>query len=380
MATNPTPSALRPAKVFPPGNLIAEELEERGMTQAELATLMQMSEKSINQIIAGKQGITPETAHKLSIVFTPSSPEFWLNMENRYQLFLQKENESVRLTQQKVQLNELLPVASLTKMGWLPQKPSIAELLNSACQFLGLQSMDEFHSSGRLAVNYRHSTKEEGLNPQYRHAWFLAAKQQASLKPLSVPYNANALRQLAEAMPAYTREPQLVAEFLHKLENEVGVRFLLFEHFDKTRTDGAAFLLASGHPVIVYTGRYGWLDHFWFTVAHELAHVVLHLDDDHTGFVDDMDGDQDTDRKEQEANEMASAWLQTRNAEQFLPQHVKYPKLVEIEREAYHRGIHPSILLGALHHSGRLERKVGVQLRVKILKHIPDVYWVRATE
>jgi HTH-type transcriptional regulator/antitoxin HigA len=77
----------------------------------------------------------------------------------------------------------------------------------------------------------------------------------------------------------------------------------------RTYLDGAAIRLPDSSPLVALTLRYDRLDHFWFTLAHELAHVSLHLDrDDIEAFFDDLAaaGPQ---KAEQEADEFAAEAL-----------------------------------------------------------------------
>ena len=53
-----------PAEVFPPGEFLADELEARSWTQVEFAELIRRPTKLVNEIIAGKKVITPETARE----------------------------------------------------------------------------------------------------------------------------------------------------------------------------------------------------------------------------------------------------------------------------------------------------------------------------
>jgi transcriptional regulator with XRE-family HTH domain len=53
------------AEVFPPGDFLQEELDARGWSQTELAEIMGRPVRLINEIIAGKRTITPETAVQL---------------------------------------------------------------------------------------------------------------------------------------------------------------------------------------------------------------------------------------------------------------------------------------------------------------------------
>ena len=52
----------RPAEVFPPGEFLRDELEERGWSQSDLAEIIGRSTSVVNGIILGKRAITPETA------------------------------------------------------------------------------------------------------------------------------------------------------------------------------------------------------------------------------------------------------------------------------------------------------------------------------
>ena len=74
-----------PAEVFPPGEFIREEIEERGWTQEDLAEISGRSLRLVNEIIMGKRGITPETANGLAAAFGTSA-QFWMNLESMYRL------------------------------------------------------------------------------------------------------------------------------------------------------------------------------------------------------------------------------------------------------------------------------------------------------
>lgn len=92
-----------------------------------------------------------------------------------------------------------------------------------------------------------------------------------------------------------------------KLLSEKGIHFILLPHLPKTYLDGACFLSPAGRPVVGMTLRHDRLDNFWFTLAHELAHVHLHLNDRSVAFFDDVEhtpcsGD---DPRELEANAFA---------------------------------------------------------------------------
>ncbi|MEI6516042.1 MAG: ImmA/IrrE family metallo-endopeptidase [bacterium] len=98
--------------------------------------------------------------------------------------------------------------------------------------------------------------------------------------------------------------PRLAREYLAKS----GIFLVVEGHLSKTYLDGAALLMPDGHPLVALTLRYNRLDNFWFTLAHELAHVALHLDGENQSFFDDLEAG-GTSKMEIEADRMASEAL-----------------------------------------------------------------------
>ncbi len=71
------------AEVFPPGDFIAEELDARGWTRRDLAERLGCSLCTVQEIIAGKQAISPETAKGLGAAFGTGA-QLWLNLESSF--------------------------------------------------------------------------------------------------------------------------------------------------------------------------------------------------------------------------------------------------------------------------------------------------------
>src|SRR5580692_6393357 len=74
-----------PAEVFPPGEVIREELEARGWSQVELSDIMGRPPRVVSEVMSGKRAITPETAKGLGAAFGTGA-SFWVNLEGAYQL------------------------------------------------------------------------------------------------------------------------------------------------------------------------------------------------------------------------------------------------------------------------------------------------------
>lgn len=74
-----------------PGEILAEEyLEPLGVTQHRLAVAIGVPPRRINEIVHGKRGISADTALRLARFFG-TSERFWLNLQSRYDLELEKD-------------------------------------------------------------------------------------------------------------------------------------------------------------------------------------------------------------------------------------------------------------------------------------------------
>jgi addiction module HigA family antidote len=70
-----------------PGEILADELKELGMSAAELARILHVPTNRISQIIAGKRAITADTALRLGR-WLGTGPELWMNLQKSYELRL----------------------------------------------------------------------------------------------------------------------------------------------------------------------------------------------------------------------------------------------------------------------------------------------------
>jgi antitoxin HigA-1 len=73
-----------------PGEHLAEELKELGMSAAELARQMKVPTNRVTEILNGQRSITGDTALRLGHYFNTSA-QFWLNLQSGYELRLAEE-------------------------------------------------------------------------------------------------------------------------------------------------------------------------------------------------------------------------------------------------------------------------------------------------
>lgn len=83
-----------------PGKILREEfMEPLGISQYRLAKDIHVAPMRINEIIHGKRSITADTALRLGIYFK-MSPQFWLGLQNHYDLAKVEDKLEIKLFQQ----------------------------------------------------------------------------------------------------------------------------------------------------------------------------------------------------------------------------------------------------------------------------------------
>src|SRR6266849_9266634 len=70
-----------------PGEILADELQEIGISAAELARTLEVPANRISQIIAGRRAVSADTALRLARYFG-TTPDLWMNLQKTYELDL----------------------------------------------------------------------------------------------------------------------------------------------------------------------------------------------------------------------------------------------------------------------------------------------------
>jgi addiction module HigA family antidote len=92
-----------------PGEHLAEELRELGMSAAELARKLDVPTNRITGILNGQRAITGDTALRLGHFFG-MSPEFWLNLQSLYELRIAKKKAGKAINGlPRLKANERIP-------------------------------------------------------------------------------------------------------------------------------------------------------------------------------------------------------------------------------------------------------------------------------
>lgn len=354
-----------------PGQIISREMQALNWNQEDLSQIIGLTPKSINLILNNKQGITIETAKLLSKAFK-TNPEFWLNLEQNYRLRLSSETKKMKEIEIKAKIRKCMPMLEMKKKGWIDFDSSAASQEKAFCNFWGTDEINFNIFDKKLPFCARKNNDDEVYTKYYSQTWFRKAEIEAS--KISVPeYKKEALESLISNIEEYTLSKEGIKKFIQKLE-ECGVKFFVLSHLEKTYLDGAAFM-SNNNPATVYTGRHKNIDSFWWTIIHELAHVLLHLESKKS-FLDiiEFTGD-DMEIEEHEANDFTSITLKKKKIikeYEKLKSRLSETSLKNISKEL---NLSETVVLGILQFSARHPYRTKLNhYKYSAIENIPAIY------
>lgn len=333
----------KPYRAIWPGEILKDELDARGWTQGDFAEITGRPLQAINEMLAGKKAITPETALLFSKALG-TSPEFWLNLESAFRLDklhldLQKPDHVAR----RARLYSIAPVKELTKRRWIKPAKNIDQLEAEVCDYLGISDLDE---QPRIAANFRKSDAGVIDTPALM-AWVRKAEIEA--RKLTCPaFDPQKLKKAVPELPPLSTDEKATSTIPKKL-CALGIRLVFVQHLPQTRVDGAAFWIDK-QPVAALSLRMDRIDNFWFTLMHELVHImegarssVSYLDQD---IVNEPENEM-----ERNINQKARDILIPRDKfNNFVKSTQPYFSRSVVLAFAHELGIHPAIVVGRLQH------------------------------
>lgn len=354
------------AETFSPGESIKEELEERGWSQRDLASIMGVQPSIVSGIINGTKSVSLDLARNLAAAFGTST-QYWVNMETAYRLHQSPSSHGD--TSARSDLYRVAPVNEMIKRGWIESTNDVYVLKARVEAFFD-RPLNDIEVQDELACAARKGTEYGvALSPSQK-AWLRRAQiltkavQAESFTDSSVEAAIAKLRPLMGQADEIRHVPRVLAE--------CGIRFLIIEHLPQTRIDGVCFW-SDRQPVIALSMRYDRLDYFWFTLMHELGHIARR-DGITIALAPDVDlvGEKAAlssikPEIEQLADMFASEnTIKQSEMDNFIARVKPLFSKVRIQGFALRQGVHPALVIGQLQHKGAIHWSHSREFLVKV--------------
>lgn len=324
-----------------PGRILQRELDEHSISQLQLAARTGLSTKHINLVIKGTAPLSPDVAVTLEQVLgTPA--ETWLRLEAAYQTHQARAERRDALVG-FVEWAAAFPRQVLVDRNLIETTDTGAQVAGKLLDFFGVASPAAYTKTWlEPQASYKRS-QLHSIDANLTALWLRLSEVKATgMTSKAPPFDSGKLRAVAEALPKLTVKKMDVA-FRKAQERllEAGVVLVFVPEMSNTRISGVSRWI-NGTPMIAVTSRYKSLDGLWFTILHEIAHVLLHPK--RSTFVDHGTmADDDADSHEAAANKFAESHLIPSAYTKAL-QSATTPE--EIRALAEVLGVSPSVVAG----------------------------------
>lgn len=254
----------------PPGTTIREQLEERGMSQKEFALRMDMSEKHISRLINGDVHLTPDVALRLEYVLGIPA-RFWNNLEAIYREKCARVEEENAFDEDE-ELARKFPYKEMSDLGWVEAARSIADKVKNLRAFFEVAKLGTLDNLKIPGIAYRR-TDVDAANNYALAAWSQKARMEARKRKVS-GINIDKLSKVIPEIREMTR--QLPSVFFKKLVSmlaDCGIALVMLPHMKGSFLHGATFY--DGNKIVMgLTVRGRDADRFWFSLFHEIGHIL----------------------------------------------------------------------------------------------------------
>lgn len=336
---------------IPPGATIKEQLEDRHMSQKEFSKRMDMSEKHISKLINGEVLLTTDMALKLEMVLgIPAS--FWSNLESIYREKLAKviiENDM----DEDIKLSKKFPYKDMVKNNWVDDTSNESEIVINLRKFFEVVKLELLDINLLPSIACRRMAVHEKADYALI-AWAQKAKLEARTIQTK-PINLKGLeKRISDIRKMTSDKPETFCDNLVDLLAEVGIALVFLPHIEGSFLHGATFY--DGKKIVVgLTVRGKDADRFWFSLFHELGHILK-------GHINQTQGTSDQD--ELDADEFSKEILIPYNQYSAFVEHKDFSKssIITFSNQV---GIDSEIVVGRLQKDGYIEYSWHNELKKK---------------
>lgn len=298
-----------PARAIHPGEILREELQERGIKQKDFARAIGVQATHLNEFIKGKRNLNEDLAMKLEAQLGIPY-KTWMNLHNGYMYERKVLDEKRTEEQQAFQFEDAC--ASIFNIQALYKRLGLAilsctERVKRLKEFFPFDLLSSNELRLQVAGLYKHSEKVQ-MDEKNMLTWLIINKLEISrLKPLNCYETGNATK-AAKDIACMANERTLTTESIKECLNKYGISYIKVEKLDKTPID-AYSTFTEGMPVITVTYRYNDMDKLAFDILHELCHIDRHFSEENRAFISIEGIDYSNDPREKEANAFARQML-----------------------------------------------------------------------
>ena len=267
---------LSPDLIIHPGETLAEILRDREMSQKELSVRTGMTEKHISTVVKGQKNISVAFAKKLEYALGIDAG-FWINLQANYDRELLEFEEVNNITEEELAV--LKPLKQI--MEYFVARKLLDENANEAERILRLRKV--------LAVSNLTAIPKITYNAAYRaqvntninvdvyvlYAWQRICELVTKKITVSGELNISLLKRfIPDIKKLMFEDINIVQGKLEEIFAQCGIAFKIVKHFKGAPVQGFIKKTEDEKLILCMTIRKKRADIFWFTLFHEIGHII----------------------------------------------------------------------------------------------------------
>lgn len=258
--------------IIHPGVTLKEIIDDRNISQKELSLCTGVSTKHVSSIISGDSNISVSYAKKLEYALGISS-KFWINLQANYDQELNEFNEANSISDDEIKILNILSesIKDFIGFGLLSEQDSRIEKVLKLRTILGISNLCDIPKLSYAAA-YRIS---KNINPYILFSWQkmceIKNKDIVANNKIDVNKLKSSLKDIKRLM--FLEENKMKKQLTQILSN-CGIIFDVVHNYKGAPVQGYIKRISKDNLLLCMTNRGKYMDIFWFTLFHEIAHII----------------------------------------------------------------------------------------------------------
>lgn len=260
--------------IIHPGETLQEVIESRGMNQKELAARINMSESFVSKVIKGEKPISNSMAKKLEYALNIDS-RFWANLQSNYNQELEEYKERENISEEELsvikKIKEIVNFAQ--RIGLISQGEDVIAQVIDMRRILNVSRLTNIPKIA-LSGCYR-KANDIDCDIYILFAWQKVCELLSESIEVKSLLDTEKLKKRIHEIKAVMFQPaEKMQERLQEIFSECGIAFCLTKNFRGAPVQGFINKRKDGTLMLCMTIRGKFADRFWFTLFHEIAHIL----------------------------------------------------------------------------------------------------------
>lgn len=261
-----------------PSQILGDILDDRGITQKQLATRLGISEKHMSELLSGNVSFTPNMAMRLEFVLdTPA--DTWLKLQSNFEMINARMKMEEQFDEQFNNEKNILTdfkdcYKNLQEWDLVDKTLKPKERYKNILNYFGVPSL-QLLLNNYHPVKFRKSKNEP--DQLCVAAWLRFGEKQYESSKTEKNFDPISFKKALINIRHLTKEPiNSSSKKLVEICADNGVSLVFTPYFSKSHINGATRWIAPSKPLIQLSEKQKRNDSLWFTFFHEAAHLTLH--------------------------------------------------------------------------------------------------------